>query len=344
MIDTAISARRARADRQSDRRVHAGPFAVVEAQTVEDRGTAHPAGHQADVADAGVECGADGVGLRTAVAGDHHRGGAAEVVAVACSRRNPTTRAQLAQARRRSGSRRRFATSGAGICGSRKISSAPPDRHGLTTTRAPGASGKCTSPSGRTRSSTLSPPFSAPSAAVRTEFCAHWPPTKPSIVPSASTIASSPGCAEVGCCGAHHGRVHERVRDRRSCCARSDDGLSASDRRRRMALHRLPHPRRCERHVGVPNTERLQRVHHGVDDGRRRADGRRLADALGADRVVRRRGDGVAGLPVRAPRARSGSGSPSASRRGSCRPRRTRSSPSAPCRRRRSARRAPGPR
>ena len=41
-------------------------------------------------------------------------------------------------------------TSGAGTCGSRKISNAPPDRHGLTTTHAPGASGKWTSPSGST--------------------------------------------------------------------------------------------------------------------------------------------------------------------------------------------------
>ena len=42
------------------------------------------------------------------------------------------------------------------------------------------------------------------------------------------------------------------------------------------------------------------RVDHGVDDGGRRADGGRLADALRADRVVRRRRDGLAELPVRA--------------------------------------------
>ena len=33
---------------------------------------------------------------------------------------------------------------------------------------------------------------------MRTEPAAHWPPTKPSMVPSASTIARSPACAELG--------------------------------------------------------------------------------------------------------------------------------------------------
>ena len=58
-----------------------------------------------------------------------------------------------------------------------------------------------------------------------------------------------------------------------------------------MALHGIPDPRGRERHVGVPYPEGLERVDDRVDDGRRRADGGRLADALGADRVMRRRGD-----------------------------------------------------
>ena len=41
----------------------------------------------------------------------------------------------------------------------------------------------------------------------------------------------------------------------------------------------------------------FERVHHGVDDGGRRADRRRLAHALRADRVVRRRRDRLAQLP-----------------------------------------------
>ena len=65
------------------------------------------------------------------------------------------------------------ARSGAGSRGSRKISTAPPDRHGLTTVRAPGASGNASSPSGRTRSSRGSPLASTSSDAVRTEPSAH---------------------------------------------------------------------------------------------------------------------------------------------------------------------------
>src|SRR6185436_5310519 len=58
-------------------------------------------------------------------------------------------------------------------------------------------------------------------------------------------------------------------------------------------VHRVPHPLRPERHVDVADVERPERVDDGVDDGRRRADGRRLADALGAQRVHRRRRNGL---------------------------------------------------
>ena len=76
-------------------------------------------------------------------------------------------------------------------------------------------------------------------------------------------------------------------------------GLSRpSARRRRPPLHRLPHPRRGAGHVEVAHPEGCQRVDHGVDDRRRRADRRRLADSLGAERVVRRWGHGEVGLPV----------------------------------------------
>jgi len=55
----------------------------------------------------------------------------------------------------------------------------------------------------------------------------------------------------------------------------------------RRALDREPHVRRRQRHVGVHHAERRERVDHRVDHGGRRADGGGLADALGADRVVR---------------------------------------------------------
>ncbi len=64
-------------------------------------------------------------------------------------------------------------------------------------------------------------------------------------------------------------------------------------------LHGLPHPRRRQRHIGVPDAERLQRVDDRVDDRGWRTDGGGFADALRADRMVRRRGDGERGLERR---------------------------------------------
>ena len=75
---------------------------------------------------------------------------------------------------------------------------APPERQGLTTVWAPGASGKSSSPSGRIRGSTGSPVSSASRATARTELSAHWPPTKPSMDPSPRIRAVAPGQVEVG--------------------------------------------------------------------------------------------------------------------------------------------------
>ena len=86
-------------------------------------------------------------------------------------------------------------TSGAGMTGSRKISNVPPDKHGLCTVSEPGLG---SSGSGVIRSSSVSPESSNASACARTVDSAHAPPTKPSSVPSASTIASAPGLALVG--------------------------------------------------------------------------------------------------------------------------------------------------
>ena len=87
------------------------------------------------------------------------------------------------------------ATTGAGMTGSRKISSVPPDRHGFTTVSLPDC---CGSSTGEIRSNSESPESSNARPCARTVDSAHVPPTKPSIVPSASTIASSPGLADVG--------------------------------------------------------------------------------------------------------------------------------------------------
>src|SRR3954471_12490044 len=82
---------------------------------------------------------------------------------------------------------------GAASCGSRKISSDPPLRHGLWATTTPSRASSSAAPPGSSRSSSASPVSSARAAYRRTEACAHTPPTKPSMVPSASTSAESPG-------------------------------------------------------------------------------------------------------------------------------------------------------
>src|SRR4029077_18470036 len=68
-------------------------------------------------------------------------------------------------------------------------------------------------------------------------------------------------------------------------------GLGAPDR--------APHLVARDRHVDVTHAERRQRVDDGVDERRRAADIRALADAFRADRVMRTRRDGFGGLPVR---------------------------------------------
>ena len=64
-------------------------------------------------------------------------------------------------------------------------------------------------------------------------------------------------------------------------------------------LDRLPDLGARKRHVDVLHAERLQRVDHRVDVRGGRADRGRLADALGADRVVRRRRHRLAQLEPR---------------------------------------------
>src|SRR5262245_14534542 len=60
-------------------------------------------------------------------------------------------------------------------------------------------------------------------------------------------------------------------------------------------VHRLPDALGPQRHVDVADLERVERVDHRVHHRRRRADGRRLADALGAERVDRSRRDRLVG-------------------------------------------------
>ncbi len=100
-----------------------------------------------------------------------------------------------ARSERATGASPNTTSRGAGSTGSRKISSVPPDRHALCTTSLPGCGG---SGSGVIRSSNDSPESISASPCASTVDSAHVPPTNPSIVPSGSTSASSPGLALVG--------------------------------------------------------------------------------------------------------------------------------------------------
>ena len=107
---------------------------------------------------------------------------------------------------------------------------------------------------------------------------------------------------------------------------------------------RPPHPLGRARHVEVADAEVGEGVDDGVLHGRRRADRRRLADALGAERVERRRRLGRVDLEAR----QLGGGRDRRSRRGwpsaGCRRRRGGPPRTAPGRCRRRRRRAAGPR
>ena len=109
-------------------------------------------------------------------------------------------------------------TRGAGSTGSRKISIAPPDRHGFCTVTAPSSIGDLPAARGlrrsarRERSAAAPPPRSrSPSARTRARCArAHTPPTNPSIVPSPSTSATSPALHARRALRAHDRGGHER--------------------------------------------------------------------------------------------------------------------------------------
>src|SRR5829696_7827574 len=127
---------------------------------------------------------------------------------------------------------------------------------------------------------------------MRTGSSAHAPPRKRSITPPACTSAVSPAGALGGGWARTTVAWANGTRSRTISAART---ASAS----RVAMHRRPHATGGGGHLDVPHAVRLQRVYDRVDDRRGRADGRGLADPLGADRVVRGRGDRVPRLPVR---------------------------------------------
>ena len=97
----------------------------------------------------------------------------------------------------------------------------------------------------------------------------------------------------------HDGRQHERLSSPGELRRELEDlRLQAGDARLRL-LQRLPDLRGRDRHVDVLHAGVPQRVDHRVDVRGGGADRRRLADALRADRVMRRRRHGLAQLELR---------------------------------------------
>ena len=87
----------------------------------------------------------------------------------------------------------------AGSFGSRNTSMAPPERHGLIgrdRSRRVRETPRCRRAG--CAATWIRPVSSTSSAVTRTDSSAHCPPMNPSMVPSGSTIAASPGRAEVG--------------------------------------------------------------------------------------------------------------------------------------------------
>ena len=162
-------------------------------------------------------------------------------------------------------------TRGAGIRGWRKISIAPPLRHGLETSTAPSSAVRDGSP-GSTRSRRGSWEARTCRLYSRTEASTQFPPTKPWISPLGSTRAVSPAWALVGCWArttVAWTNGSRRPASSSALAARDLCGGGHSDRRPRPALHGGPDPGRGAGHVHVRDAVRRQGVDDGVDDRRR---------------------------------------------------------------------------
>ena len=161
--------------------------------------------------------------------------------------------------------------------------------------------------SGVIRSSIVSPESSSASACARTVDSAQVPPTKPSHRAVGQHDRLVARLRRRRSLGQHHPGEHERAPGR--LAARGAVVLTAQ-----IELHGSGHSIARSVRNGLPCIARhtaagvsgmsawrtWMRVEHGVDDRRRRTHGGRLADALRADRVVRRRRDRLAELPARA--------------------------------------------
>src|SRR5438128_3758032 len=192
-------------------------------------------------------------------------------------------------------------SNGRGSCGSMKTSSEPALGQVLTCATTPGKCSGAWSGAILTRRGWASP--IAIMASRRTSPSEQLPPTQPQSLPSAVITALSPACADVG--GSTRTTVATtKVSPRRRSSAARSSTSSASDiryalLRRADLIQSRPDLVRGDRHVDVRDAQVSDRIDHGVDEGRRRADRGRLTDPFSADRVVGRRRDRLAYLELR---------------------------------------------
>ena len=167
------------------------------------------AGHQPDISHACVERREDRFGLRPAMGGDDDGGGLCEIsVTVALY----VVAERRAHERQRIGDRRGTANPDQrrGHLRRQEDLQRPPDRQGLTTTHAPGASGKCTSPSGSTRSSTLSPACNAPTPPCAPSSARTDRRRNPRSCRPTTGLPDHPRAPTSGVLGTHNSGVDER--------------------------------------------------------------------------------------------------------------------------------------
>src|SRR5690349_10606095 len=174
----------------------------------------------------------------------------------------------------------------------------------MTSSITPSARRPSPGPSRDSRRSLGWPSPRARSASRTTTGWAQLPPTQPSMLPSGWTMPLAPGRADVGRRTATTVATANGRPAASSSAARVNVDAVTSQPPPETSVHALlvedrPHLLRGDRDIDVANAEMPKRVNDGVRDGRRRADGRRLADALRADRVVRRRRDRLLELPRR---------------------------------------------
>src|SRR5712691_145255 len=201
---------------------------------------------------------------------------------------------------------------GAGSTGSMYTSSAPSLWQEIGTTAIPSGTASPNLSAGPSRSTRGWPSPIAARASRMTAGSAQAPPIQPRNSPSAVMIARDPCLPEDGPCrhttvasaNASPASASSVARCRRPAPFRvmpfktGPPALFLLDRGRagHVAAVRegLPYAVGKQRHVDVADASAAQGVHDRVDERRRPADRGALADALGADRVVRARGDDLA--------------------------------------------------